>query len=156
MYLLVNALAFFFSLYLLSLFRNYKRRRGLPYPPGPPSWPIIGNLLDIPKDTPWAAYANMSKNYGRREHSRDTCSRELNPAFQGDVICFRVFNQVIVVLCSSSAIKDLLEKRGEFNSDRPTLPILEMYIMISQSSVVITIPNLQDRYGLVRAQHGDV
>ncbi|KAI0278789.1 CyP450 monooxygenase [Russula aff. rugulosa BPL654] len=44
----------------------------------------------------------------------------------GDVICLRVFNQVIVVLCSVSAIKDLLEKRGETYSDRPYLRIAEM------------------------------
>ena len=62
------------------------------------------------------------------EHSRDTGSPQLKPAFQGDVICFRVFNQVIVVLSSLSAIKDLFEKRAEFYSDRPTLPVLEMYI----------------------------
>jgi hypothetical protein len=128
MYLLINALAFFFFLYLLIVFRDHKRRRGLPYPPGPPSRPIIGNLLDIPKDAPWSAYADMSKKYGRRGHSCETCcSHKLKPAFQGDVICFRVFSQVIVVLCSSSAIKDLLEKRGENYSERPTLPILEMY-----------------------------
>ena len=30
------------------------------------------------------------------------------------------------MLCSLSAIKDLLEKRGETYADRPTLPILEM------------------------------
>ncbi|KAF8483927.1 hypothetical protein DFH94DRAFT_690399 [Russula ochroleuca] len=108
MYLLINALAFFFFLYLLAVFRNYKRRRGLPYPPGPPSRPVIGNLLDIPKDTPWTAYADMSKKYG-------------------DVICLRVVNQLVVVLCSSSAIKDLLEKRAQTYSERPTLPILEMY-----------------------------
>ncbi|KAH9987414.1 cytochrome P450 [Russula vinacea] len=107
MYLLIDALAFFLFLYLLALFRDYKRRRGLPYPPGPPSRPIIGNLLDIPKDTPWTVYADMSKKYG-------------------DVICFRVFNQVVVVLCSLSAIKDLLEKRAQTYSERPTLPILEM------------------------------
>ena len=59
MYLLINALAFSLFLYLLAIFRSYKRRRGLPYPPGPPSWPIIGNLLDIPKDTPWTVYADM-------------------------------------------------------------------------------------------------
>ena len=149
-------LAFFLFFYLLALFPDYRRRRGLPYAPGPPSLPIIGNLLDIPKDTPWAAYADMSKNYGRREHFRDACLRELKSAFQGDIICFRVFNQVVVVLCSLSAIKDLLEKRGEIYSDRPTLPTLEMYIMISQSFAVITILNFQDRYGLVRAQDGDV
>jgi hypothetical protein len=32
------------------------------------------------------------------------------------------------VLCSLSAIKDLLEKRGEVYADRPTLPILEMCV----------------------------
>ena len=140
MYLLINALAFFFFLYLLSVFRDHKRRRGLPYPPGPPSRPILGNLLDIPKDTPWAAYADISKKYGRREHSRDACLHKLKFAFQGDVICFRVFNQVIIVLCSLSATKDLLEKRGEIYSDRPTLPILEMYIVSSRSSAIITFP----------------
>ena len=56
-----------------------------------------------------------------------TRSFELKTVFQGDVIYFRVFSQVIVVLCSFSAIKDLLEKRGEIYSERPTLPIMEMY-----------------------------
>jgi hypothetical protein len=53
----------------------------------------------------------------------------LKPAFQGDVVCLRVFSQVVVVLCSLSAIKDLLEKRGETYSDRPSLPIAEMYVL---------------------------
>ena len=56
-----------------------------------------------------------------------TRSFVLKTVFQGDVIYFRVFSQVIVVLCSFSAIKDLLEKRGEIYSERPTLPIMEMY-----------------------------
>jgi hypothetical protein len=53
-------------LYLVIVFRDHRRRRGLPYPPGPPSRPIIGNLLDIPKDMPWGVYAEMSKKYGMR------------------------------------------------------------------------------------------
>jgi hypothetical protein len=44
----------------------------------------------------------------------------------GDIMCFRVLGQVIVVLCSSTAIKELLEKRGESYSDRPRIPIFEM------------------------------
>ena len=127
-YLLINALAFFGFLYLLIVFRDHKRRKGLPYPPGPPPRPIIGNLLDIPTDAPWAAYADMSKKYGRCYHLGIPVFPQLKPAVQGDVIYFRVFNQVIVVLCSLSAIKDLFEKRAEFYSDRPTFPILEMYI----------------------------
>jgi hypothetical protein len=46
--------------------------------------------------------------------------------FQGDVICLRVLDQVIIVLSSISAVKDLLEKRGEAYADRPSLPILDM------------------------------
>ena len=128
MYLLINALAFFVFLYLLVVFRDRKRRRGLPYPPGPPSRPIIGNLFDIPTDAPWTVYADMSKKYGKRYILGNTSLSQLKTVSQGDVVYFRVFNQVIIVLCSLSAIKDLLEKRAEFYSDRPTLPILEMYI----------------------------
>ncbi|KAF8498603.1 cytochrome P450 [Russula emetica] len=108
--LLINVfdcLAISCFLYLLVVFRDHRRRRGLPYPPGPPPRPIIGNLLDFPKDMPWSAYAEMSKKYG-------------------DVTCLRLFSQVVVVLCSLSAIKDLLEKRGEIYSDRPSLPIAKM------------------------------
>jgi hypothetical protein len=61
----VDAIAISIFLYLLVAFRDRRRRKGLPYPPGPPSWPIIGSLLDIPKDKqPWIAYTNMSKKYG--------------------------------------------------------------------------------------------
>jgi len=77
------------------------------YPPGPPSRPIIGHLLDVPKDAPWIAYAEMSRIYG-------------------DVFCLRVVSQVVVVLSSLSAIKDLLEKRGEIYSDRPSLRVTEL------------------------------
>jgi hypothetical protein len=52
-FFLINAFDCFaalFFLYLLVHFRDRRRRGGLPYPPGPVSWPIIGNLLDIPKD----------------------------------------------------------------------------------------------------------
>lgn len=69
-FLLINAfdcLAILFFLYLLVNFRDHRRRAGLSYPPGPPPWPIIGNLLDLPKDMPWSAYTDMSKKYGRRK-----------------------------------------------------------------------------------------
>ena len=56
------ALSLFF--YLLMAFCDHRRRRGLPYPPGPPSLPIIGNLLNVPNKVPWIAYADMSKKYG--------------------------------------------------------------------------------------------
>lgn len=61
----VDFFAIFAFLYLVLAFRSYKARRGLPYPPGPPCWPVIGNLLDVPKLSPWAGYLEMSKKHGR-------------------------------------------------------------------------------------------
>ncbi|KAH8984171.1 cytochrome P450 [Lactarius hatsudake] len=106
----INCLALSSFFYILFAFRDHRRRRGSPYPPGPPSWPVIGNLLDVPKLSPWLAYANMSKKYG-------------------DVMCFQVLGQVVVVLCSPTAIKDLLEKRGELYADRTPFPVFGPEIM---------------------------
>lgn len=44
----------------------------------------------------------------------------------GDVFSLSVFGQVIVVLNTSKATKDLLEKRGDIYSDRPVIPIFDM------------------------------
>lgn len=38
--------------------------RGLPLPPGPKGYPIIGNLLDLPPDKPWVTFHEWSKIYG--------------------------------------------------------------------------------------------
>jgi hypothetical protein len=48
----------------------------------------------------------------------------MSPA--GDVLSFHVFGQVIIVLNSAKATKDLLEKRGEIYSDRPVIPFINM------------------------------
>jgi hypothetical protein len=101
---MMMASAFF---YLLFAFQDHRRRKGLPYPPGPKPWPIIGNLLNTPKQTPWIAYRDMSKKHG-------------------DILYFQVFGQAILVLCSLTAIKDLLEKRGEIYLDRPVWPVQQV------------------------------
>jgi len=44
----------------------------------------------------------------------------------GDIVSFRVFGQVIVILNSIKVAKDLLEKNGDIYSDRPAFPIYEM------------------------------
>ena len=54
-------LAFYF---LLS-----KRRPRMSLPPGPKSLPILGNLLDMPKDKPWVKYSQWSEEYGMLQYT---------------------------------------------------------------------------------------
>ena len=125
----VDTLAISLLLYLLVKFSDRRRRKGLSYPPGPPSWPIIGNFFDTPKDKPWIGYTDLSKKYGRLYILGSTGLPQLNRAFLGDVVYLRSLSKVIVVLSSFSAIKDLLEKRGEYYSDRPSIPIMKMCVL---------------------------
>ncbi|KAH9020010.1 cytochrome P450 [Lactarius pseudohatsudake] len=112
----LDCLALSTFLYILFAFRDHRRRRCFPYPRGPPLLPVIGNLLDVPKLSPWLAYANMSKKYG-------------------DVVCLQVFGEVVVVLCSPTAIKDLLEKRGEFF--RPGAATLDRRLIEEKTRVLL-------------------
>ena len=34
------------------------------FPPGPTPLPIIGNILDIPRNNPWKTFAEWGKIYG--------------------------------------------------------------------------------------------
>jgi len=52
----------------------------------------------------------------------------LTEGVAGDFVSFHVFGQVIVVLNSVKATKELFERRGNIYSDRPTIPIYEMYV----------------------------
>ncbi|KAG7087715.1 hypothetical protein E1B28_013662 [Marasmius oreades] len=69
-------------------------------PPGPTSLPLIGNLLQIPSNSPEHVFRNWFAVYG-------------------DVVFFRIFHQPTVLLNTFEAAQDLLEKRGAIYSDRP-------------------------------------
>jgi hypothetical protein len=60
----LDILVLVFSLAVLLTIRDYQRRRGRPYPPGPRPLPLIGNLLDIPKEFSWLSYTQLSKKHG--------------------------------------------------------------------------------------------
>jgi hypothetical protein len=52
--------------YLLYARRVYRKRtKGLPLPPGPKGWPLIGNALDIPLVSMGPVYASWAKKFGK-------------------------------------------------------------------------------------------
>ena len=59
---LVPSLTIVFGLALALAFLWLKRPQ-LPYPPGPPPKPLIGNALDIPSKKPWITYRNWTKEF---------------------------------------------------------------------------------------------
>ena len=118
---LLVVLSFFVA---LSAIRDYRQRGGLRYPPGPRPLPVIGNLLDIPKESSWLAYAKFAKRYGGI-FFLSSLSSKMSSA--GDVLSFHVFGKVTIVLNTVKATKDLLDKRGEIYSDRPAVPIYDMW-----------------------------
>jgi hypothetical protein len=39
--------------------------RGVRLPPGPPGWPLIGNMFDMPIHAPYKTFGAMSEKYGK-------------------------------------------------------------------------------------------
>ncbi|KAF5329779.1 hypothetical protein D9619_009098 [Psilocybe cf. subviscida] len=96
------------TLKLTKLLSDIKRNPArLPLPPGPKGYPIIGNILDMPRSNQWRVYDDWAKTYG-------------------DVLSFEILGQRVVILNSLEAAQDLLEKRSAIYSDRPRWPMLEL------------------------------
>ncbi|KAG0702310.1 cytochrome P450 [Suillus ampliporus] len=74
------------------------------YPPGPPGWPLIGNILDMPHIKPWLTFAEWGKKYG-------------------DISHIEVLGQHIIVLNSVKTAVDMMDKKSTIYSDRPVFPM---------------------------------
>ncbi|KAJ3516118.1 hypothetical protein NLJ89_g1326 [Agrocybe chaxingu] len=81
-----------------------RRKKGpyasLPLPPGPKGLPLIGNLLHLPKESQWEAYHKWCKDL-------DT-----------DILYLNFAGTDVIVLDSSEAANELLERRSSIYSGR--------------------------------------
>ncbi|KZW01067.1 cytochrome P450 [Exidia glandulosa HHB12029] len=96
------AIAFLLCVLYTALRRLKRRLSGVKLLPGPPGYPIIGNLLDVPPKDGYLKFTKWKKTYG--------------PIFE-----LKVLDRTIVVINSHSVAVDLLDKRGAIYSDRPDM-----------------------------------
>ncbi|KIJ51980.1 hypothetical protein M422DRAFT_243553 [Sphaerobolus stellatus SS14] len=82
------------------------RLSGLRLPPGPKPKPIIGNLLDLPKDHEWVTHAKWAKQYG-------------------ELVYANVLGTHMVWVNSSEMAYELFERRSSNYSDRTTTSMLD-------------------------------
>lgn len=94
-------------------------RPRLPLPPGPPGYPIIGNILDVPSTFQWIAYHDWSRQY-RTLHEFDfSFVKIFTMSFlESDIVYANMAGTSIVVINSIDAANDLLQKRSTIYSSR--------------------------------------
>ncbi|KAH7909186.1 cytochrome P450 [Hygrophoropsis aurantiaca] len=77
---------------------------GLPFPPGPPQLPLLGNLLDINTAEPWTTYTAWREKYG-------------------EIVYSRLLGQDYIIINSARVAKALLDQRSSKYSGRPVFSI---------------------------------
>ncbi|KAG2037858.1 cytochrome P450 [Suillus americanus] len=80
------------------------RKSPAPYPPGPPGWPLIGNVLDMPRIKPWLTFTEWGQKYG-------------------DITHIEVLGRHIIVLNSVKTAMEMMDSKSTLYSDRPVLPM---------------------------------
>ncbi|KAG1745650.1 cytochrome P450 [Suillus lakei] len=80
------------------------KKNPAPYPPGPRGWPLIDNVLDMPRIKPWLTFTEWGKKYG-------------------DITHIEVLGRHIMVLNSVKTTMEMLDNKGTLYSDRPILPM---------------------------------
>ena len=110
-----------------TLVRLAQRRSRSRLPPGPKGYPILGNLLDLPPDHIWEKFAAWGNQYGELfvlhlppyNFYLDANMFTFFHADIGDVTYVNVLGKEMIILNSSKAAVELLDKRSANYSDRP-------------------------------------
>ncbi|KAG1817986.1 cytochrome P450 [Suillus subaureus] len=81
------------------------KKNPAPYPPGPRGWPLIGNVLDMPRVNPWVAFTEWGQQYG-------------------DITHIEVLGRHIIVLNSVKIAMEMMDRKSTLYSDRPVFPMV--------------------------------
>ncbi|KAF8889650.1 cytochrome P450 [Infundibulicybe gibba] len=81
--------------------------RGANVPQGPPTFPILGNIMVMPKARLHIKFMEWAKAYG-------------------DVFSLKIINQIIIVISSPTHFHELIDKRSVSSSNRPKSILADM------------------------------
>ncbi|KAL4767710.1 cytochrome P450 [Aspergillus nidulans var. acristatus] len=116
---------------ILLVTRSWTRRLSSSIPdglrelPGPKGYPLIGNLLDIPKVHSYLAFHTLSKIYG--------------PIFR-----LNIFGTTHLIISSAQIADDLMARRGAIYSDRGNL---HMVRLVTGGGDVLAASSAEDYVG---------
>lgn len=107
-----------------------RRKSGLPFPPGPPGLPIIGNIVDFPTSNIPRSFHNLAKRYGTCRLL--LCKVLVYPILiylaTGPLVYLNVLGRSFVIVDSYDAACELLEKRSGNYSSRPDSIMPRLYV----------------------------
>ena len=112
----VASLALFYLLQIIGR-RLPSKSKNSPFPPGPKRLPLIGSLLQMPSTYFWLTYTKWARLYG-------------------DIVYTSICGNQILLLNSAEVVFDLLDKRSMIYSDRPQLPMLELFVFSFKSRII--------------------
>ena len=102
------------------IYRVTQKSASLHRPPGPKRRWLVGNLLDYPTLYPWKTFNDWKAVYGTNIDTLAYAHLILHGS-PGDVVYLEVLGKPMLILNSMDAVNDLLDKRGDIYSCRPTL-----------------------------------
>ncbi|KZV92715.1 cytochrome P450 [Exidia glandulosa HHB12029] len=95
------------ALAVLAVVHFVDHRRSRRLPPGPSGWPILRNLLDMPKENEWLVFREWAKTYG-------------------DIMSINVLGNTIVILNGEREVKELIISNGTTFAGRMRFPMAEL------------------------------
>ncbi|KAJ7171662.1 cytochrome P450 [Mycena crocata] len=83
------------------------RKKNLPLPPGPNGYPLIGNVLQVPKSHAWKTFAKWGERYG-------------------GIMSIKLLRQPMIIINDPTIATEILDRRGNIYADRPTFEMASL------------------------------
>lgn len=112
---------------LLYTFWTHSRRKTLRLPPGPRALPLLGNILDMPTKHEWKTFYEWSQTYGMLMYIIISTTF-ITERCLGDIVYVTLIGRPIIILNTVEAATNLLMTRSGNYSERPTIPLLELFV----------------------------